>query len=87
MARKPTTAQQQFADRVRVGILPEYLTLVVPVGDIDATEMMVPYPIASFEAFMIGDTMHVSRCIAEPGYALGRYELFKVSRDGVVERA
>jgi len=85
MTRKPTPVQQTVADRVRCGILPEYLSLKVT-GDFDVADIMVPYPIASFEAFMIGDVMHTHRCIAEPGFQLGRYELFKVARDGTVER-
>lgn len=83
MASKPTTLQQAVADRVRVGVHADHLLTARPVEKL----LRVEHPIASFEAFMIGDTMHVSRCIAEPGYALGRYELFKVLRDGTVERA
>lgn len=83
MSSKPTKFQQAIADRIRVGIHADHLTTARP----SETLLRVEHPIVSFDSFMVGDLMRAHRCIAEPSFQLGRYELFKITRDGTVEQA
>ena len=79
MARKPTTAQITVAERIRIGR--DAATIA------ETTGAILPHPVCSFDSYVVGDVMRVHRALAEPGFQLGRYEMFTIARDGTVGRA